>query len=229
MAPGLLAQNRQKVFDAVNHSPEVDAHQPFDVFDRKLLRHAEQPDPGVVDEHVSAPMRIDYLARELRDTPLIRDINDVRADFIARAYNLLQHPDRFIEFPGVDVGDGDRRALLSQTDGESAAYSRSRAGHNSDRGMINLHNFDAYFKWRIENGEWVVETEARKRGATINPAHRNRRRASAMDSHPPRPHDAGLPGDRLAPRDTPDRRGLLCLMIGITLRPAAPTGLDNSI
>src|SRR5215475_13685917 len=112
VAFGLPAQDRQKVFDAVNHAPEVDAHQPFDVFDRKLLRHAEQPDPGVVDEQLRASVRFDDLARETRHPFLIRNVNDVRADFVARSANLLQYFDRFIYFRGVDVGDGQLRALL---------------------------------------------------------------------------------------------------------------------
>src|SRR5262249_48760061 len=108
----------------------------------------------VVNEQVSAAVRLDHLARELGDPFLIRNVDDVRGDFIRRAARRLKPMGRFIKFRSPDVGEGERRALLGQAGGERATYSRSRAGHDCDCGVINLHKFESYSKWGVGNGEW---------------------------------------------------------------------------
>src|SRR5262245_29726900 len=61
---------------------------------------------------------------------------------------------RFVKLRSPDVGEGERRALLSQAEGERATYSRSRASHDCNCGMINPHKFEPYSKWGVGNGEW---------------------------------------------------------------------------
>src|ERR1700687_1797825 len=46
----LAAQQREKIFYAVDDAPEVDSHQPVNFFDRYRFNRAQQPDPGIVNE-----------------------------------------------------------------------------------------------------------------------------------------------------------------------------------
>src|SRR5258708_4468164 len=76
----LLPQNRQKIFHAINGSPEIDCHQPAKIIQRNLFKRAVQRHSRVVDQQRHAAVPVLNIFRESADAGLVRNIQDMRRD-----------------------------------------------------------------------------------------------------------------------------------------------------
>ena len=55
----LLFEDRQKHLTSVYNAPVIDAHQPFEILDRELLKRAHHPDSGIIYEMCNPAMTSD--------------------------------------------------------------------------------------------------------------------------------------------------------------------------
>src|SRR5215213_1793101 len=73
----LLKQRWKKSLCTIDHAPEVDAHQPFEILDGQLLERSEQTDTGIINKMSNAPVFCDHILSELRYGCTVRDIENV--------------------------------------------------------------------------------------------------------------------------------------------------------
>ena len=70
-------ERRQKIANAVDHAPEIDAHEPFEVGDGELFEGAVHGDAGVIDQQGNAFVLGEDFGGELFDLLGVGDVEDV--------------------------------------------------------------------------------------------------------------------------------------------------------
>ena len=74
----LFFQDRQEDFASIDNTPKIDAHQPFEILDRKLVESADQSDTGIVYQMSNAAVLCDNFFSKSLNLAKVGDICEVR-------------------------------------------------------------------------------------------------------------------------------------------------------
>ena len=131
-----LDQVRQKRLGAVNNAPEVDIHDPFEVFAGELLHTLDQRHPGIVYDEMNGTMLAKHGLREGIDCRAVCDVDDVRAAcHTCRDCERL----RFLEPVRINVRQCEVAAAPGQLDGKRAPDPGPGTGYCGDFPWPYLH------------------------------------------------------------------------------------------
>ena len=125
----------KKGHGAIYDSPEIDAHEPFKVFEGNGFKKIADRYTGIVDDKVHTAVAFGRLIGIPEDLFTLRHVQNMGCYFHTVADEFCG----FLQGRGIDVRKCQAASFFCQVDGKHPANTRGRAGNGCSLVFENLH------------------------------------------------------------------------------------------